>query len=237
MCDDDDLKQFPKPIPLPSWPANLRRSEGRTITLQQMQRKVALNAYRCSAPVSEYAFSMDEIREEERHENFGVFPLASLFNHSCAPNMAKVLLADWVFLRAGRDVAPGEELTQYYCDIRMPVEMRRKELSDLFGFTCGCPRCLFELKMQKDQTELWLHSWNFGLLACTAVFMALPGSFGCVCCWVSFFCSFIQGNRQEHHILLAPPIWTGSPSSDLLSPFLGEGSPTKIDKKKRVPLV
>ncbi|CAJ1397478.1 unnamed protein product [Effrenium voratum] len=160
MCDDDDLKQFPKPIPLPSWPANLRRSEGRTITLRQMQRKVALNAYRCSAPVSEYAFSMDQIREEERHENFGVFPLASLFNHSCAPNMAKVLLADWVFLRAGRDVAPGEELTQYYCDIRMPVEMRRKELSDLFGFTCGCPRCLFELKMQKDQTAEPLEPWR-----------------------------------------------------------------------------
>ena len=34
--------------------------------------------------------------EDQRHSNYGVFPLASLFNHSCAPNMCKVLLADWV---------------------------------------------------------------------------------------------------------------------------------------------
>ena len=34
--------------------------------------------------------------QDQRHSNYGVFPLASLFNHSCAPNMCKVLLADWV---------------------------------------------------------------------------------------------------------------------------------------------
>ncbi|CAK9003403.1 unnamed protein product [Durusdinium trenchii] len=119
-----------------------------------MRRKVDLNAYRCSPPVSEYAFTDDgqSNASKARSEAYGVFPLASLFNHSCAPNMSKVLLGKWVFLRAAREIPPGEELTQFYCDIRMPVEMRQKELSDL-PFGKSAKGCRFELLLDTESEE------------------------------------------------------------------------------------
>ena len=36
----------------------------------------------------------------------------SLFNHSCASNATKVLLSDWLFLRAARDLKAGEVVEQ-----------------------------------------------------------------------------------------------------------------------------
>ena len=167
MCDGEDLASFPDAVPLPAWPGNAyplhpeQHSAEHAISLQRMRRMVDLNAYRCASPVSEYAFVEEEPQrsEEERHECYGVFPLASLFNHTCTPNMSKVLLADWVFLRAARDISPGEELTQFYCDIRMPVDMRQKELSDLFGFNCGCGRCRFEMSLEKAAKDL-LEPWS-----------------------------------------------------------------------------
>eukprot|EP00930_Biecheleria_cincta_P083626 TRINITY_DN73161_c0_g1_i1.p1 TRINITY_DN73161_c0_g1~~TRINITY_DN73161_c0_g1_i1.p1 ORF type:complete len:377 (-),score=61.26 TRINITY_DN73161_c0_g1_i1:84-1082(-) len=74
--------------------------------------------------------------------------------------MSKVLLADWVFLRAARDVAVGEELTQYYCDVRMPVEMRQKELFELFEFKCNCSRCAFELELEGGPASGALKPWK-----------------------------------------------------------------------------
>lgn len=156
MCDGSDLAVFSKPVALRAWPGEMgrERSSSSSISLPSMRRKVDLNAYRCAPPVSDYAFADGSgAGEEERHSSYGVFPLASLFNHSCAPNMCKVLLADWVFLRAARDIEPCEELTQFYCDIRMPVEMRQKELSDLFGFSCTCPRCRFELQLESPSRD------------------------------------------------------------------------------------
>ena len=161
------MPAFPGAVPLPAWPREAyprcpeRCSPEHAISLQRMRRIVDLNAYRCASPVSEYAFVDGEPQrsEEERHESYGVFPVASLFNHTCTPNMSKVLLADWVFLRAAREISPGEELTQFYCDIRMPVDMRQKELKDLFGFTCDCPRCCFELSLQKAERGL-LEPWT-----------------------------------------------------------------------------
>lgn len=161
MCDGNDLAVFSKAVALRAWPGDLgrERSSASSISLRSMRQKVDLNAYRCAPPVSDYAFSEGGTGtgEDQRHSNYGVFPLASLFNHSCAPNMCKVLLADWVFLRAARDIEPFEELTQFYCDIRMPVEMRQKELSELFGFSCACSRCTFELQLEDgdESLELW----------------------------------------------------------------------------------
>lgn len=165
MCDGGDLPAFSKPVALRAWPGEMgRERSSSSISLPSMRRKVDLNAYRCAPPVSDYAFSEggtgSETGEEERHSSYGVFPLASLFNHSCAPNMCKVLLADWVFLRAARDIEPFEELTQFYCDIRMPVEMRQKELSELFGFSCACPRCRFELQLESNDGDGSLELWR-----------------------------------------------------------------------------
>lgn len=148
MCDGG-LLPLAAPVPLCLWPPKGHGSTDRAVDLCRMQRIVDLNAYRCAPPVSEYAFTTQDSTpsDAERHQTYGLFVLGALFNHSCAPNMAKVLLRDWVFLRAARDVEAGEELTQFYCDVRMPADMRQKELRDLFGFTCNCRRCAFEISL------------------------------------------------------------------------------------------
>ena len=57
--------------------------------------------------------------------------------------MSKVLLGDYLFLRASREILLGEELTQHYCDIRMPVEMRVQELQQVpLAITHPVSRCL-----------------------------------------------------------------------------------------------
>jgi len=152
-CVGGEQEALTRPVPLSSWPSDALHNAGTverrrdSISLPWLKRVVDLNAYRCSAPKSEYAFSRDDQvgqSDEERHSSYGLFLLGALINHSCAPNLSKVLLDDWVFLRAARDIANGEEVTQFYCDIRMPVKMRQRELLDLFGFLCDCPRCMLE---------------------------------------------------------------------------------------------
>ena len=47
----------------------------------------------------------------------GVYPLPSFFNHGCAPNACKVLVGHTMFVRAARDLAPGDAVTISYGDI------------------------------------------------------------------------------------------------------------------------
>jgi hypothetical protein len=75
---------------------------------------------------------------------YGVWPEASIFNHSCEPNVLKERSGRlWVF-RASRDVMKGEELCITYLggDERdFDVQGRRKRLHDEWGFICQCRKC------------------------------------------------------------------------------------------------
>ena len=128
---------------LRDWPGPLGPAENPVnVPIERMRRIVDLNAYRCSPPVTEYSFMPDDFvpeSEAERHQTYGLFLFGALVNHSCTPNVSKVLLSNWVFLRAARDIAAGEELVQYYCDIRMPVGLRQQELQRDFGGSASCP--------------------------------------------------------------------------------------------------
>ena len=80
-----------------------------------------------------------------------------MVDHSCAPNMSKVLLGDYLFLRASRDILMEEELTQHYCDIRMPVEMRVQELQQVsHAFTHPVSYCLSPSHTHSDSLSLVL---------------------------------------------------------------------------------
>jgi hypothetical protein len=45
-------------------------------------------------------------------------------------------------VRLLRPVACGEEVTIAYVDAVQPLEQRRAELYDKYGFVCGCERCV-----------------------------------------------------------------------------------------------
>lgn len=83
---------------------------------------------------------------------YGIWTLASFFNHSCAPNISKERQGrKWVFTAAplGGDLAvkSGTELSITYIrgeeDI-LRVEDRRRKLQDGWGFVCQCSKCSTE---------------------------------------------------------------------------------------------
>ena len=95
--------------------------------------------------------------EHPRHRGLrfgGVFVLASLVNHGCAPNVQ--LAPSWthssgaddgacetfsLVLRSTAKVACGDELRRSYVSAGLPRQERRALLSSGWGFECVCERC------------------------------------------------------------------------------------------------
>ncbi|GLI61413.1 hypothetical protein VaNZ11_003608 [Volvox africanus] len=76
----------------------------------------------------------------------GLWPEAALLNHSCCPNASLLVIGGAAYLRAGRPVLEGEELTVSYLGLGVfkDVAERRSRLRASHGFQCTCPRCLME---------------------------------------------------------------------------------------------
>jgi len=87
-----------------------------------------------------------------------LYPLVSLVNHSCIPNLKHTNLINQLKsehvegeivvmkLEAQRTILPGTELTIRYNDYTMSHLQRQKFLSEQWYFTCSCERC-------RDPTE------------------------------------------------------------------------------------
>ena len=91
--------------------------------------------------------SLTEITDLEAHG--GLYVLHSHMNHSCIPNISvrhldqRSALAR-ITVIARRDIEPGEELFITYVNPQMPLENRRKQVSE-WGFgECKCSRCMAE---------------------------------------------------------------------------------------------
>lgn len=76
---------------------------------------------------------------------FGVYPSASFFNHSCAPNLIKKRIGNELHFIALKDIDKDEELCIDYGNyLNEPVHIRRQQLKEWF-FDCGCSRCVKEM--------------------------------------------------------------------------------------------
>jgi hypothetical protein len=75
--------------------------------------------------------------------SIGIFPRIAKINHSCAPNAANVFSSPSgeriVF--AGRDIAPGDEITVTYAPLLQEASARRARLAQ-YGFRCACEACV-----------------------------------------------------------------------------------------------
>lgn len=78
---------------------------------------------------------------------FGVWPLASYFNHSCLPNVAKKRVGRaWEFW-AAHDIHEGDELCISYMggdEGELNLSERRGRSEDIWGFSCACVKCVAE---------------------------------------------------------------------------------------------
>ncbi|GFY39882.1 SET and MYND domain-containing protein 4 [Trichonephila inaurata madagascariensis] len=76
----------------------------------------------------------------------GIFPSASLMNHSCNPTVISSFCKNVLIVRAICDVEPGQEIFNCYGPHyrRMPREDRQRSLLEQYFFICECDACVNE---------------------------------------------------------------------------------------------
>lgn len=83
-----------------------------------------------------------KLYDEDFHDyGLGVFYPNCYINHSCNPNCVSIFINSSQYIKAIREISPGEEVTIAYCDIMQPKSERRAFLYSLFNFECHCARC------------------------------------------------------------------------------------------------
>lgn len=63
-------------------------------------------------------------------------------NHSCLPNSVRTFIGDIRFLRATRDIAAGEEITNQYISPEIDILDRQEKYRSTWGFDCDCKLCV-----------------------------------------------------------------------------------------------
>lgn len=89
------------------------------------------------------------IRLENQDELNGIYRIGCLLEHSCVPNCYFSFDANNGFklrVRAGRDIAKGENISIMYTNCLWGTQQRQEHLQLTKCFTCTCARC-------KDPTE------------------------------------------------------------------------------------
>lgn len=99
----------------------------------------------------------------------GIFPIASILNHSCTSNTIQYALDDFRYVcRAVTDIRQGEELTTNYFHFRyhfFGLTYRITELYSLWHFQCSCHRC-------HDVTEFGTHCDSIQCKNCSKGFLS-----------------------------------------------------------------
>jgi hypothetical protein len=82
------------------------------------------------------------VNDMMRMTGSGVYPLAALLNHSCAPNCILRYTGTGVLeVVASCEIAAGVELTHSYVDLVSTTTTRQERLQTTYGFDCTCARC------------------------------------------------------------------------------------------------
>lgn len=79
--------------------------------------------------------------EADRCIAIGCFPFASYFNHSCAPNLCRVMQDRRALFYAIHDIPKGTPLCISYTDAEKGTSERRHTLLSTYRFYCECGRC------------------------------------------------------------------------------------------------
>ena len=77
----------------------------------------------------------------------------SMANHSCCPSASSMAVGNSIFVRANRNLQPGEELQISYFDVLKPYQLRQ-ERTKSWSFQCECPRCSFERNLPSHLQEI-----------------------------------------------------------------------------------
>mmetsp|Transcript_57738 Transcript_57738/g.122822 ORF Transcript_57738/g.122822 Transcript_57738/m.122822 type:complete len:431 (-) Transcript_57738:94-1386(-) len=119
-------------------------AQGLELALLRIQSRVLCNCFGLSANSPDGA----EVGPEE---GWGVWPAASLFNHSCVPSLyiefsGRAQDRGRIAFRALRHIKAGSELSIAYGRSagRQSREARRVVMREHWRFDCGCARCRYD---------------------------------------------------------------------------------------------
>eukprot|EP00929_Paragymnodinium_shiwhaense_P033798 TRINITY_DN18497_c1_g1_i1.p1 TRINITY_DN18497_c1_g1~~TRINITY_DN18497_c1_g1_i1.p1 ORF type:complete len:906 (-),score=216.29 TRINITY_DN18497_c1_g1_i1:76-2793(-) len=83
----------------------------------------------------------------------GLWPLASLMNHSCLPSVTTVPVTKATLcIVAAYKLPAGAELSNRYFKLDLPAKIRQEELQERQEFLCACPRCAADLSELPEET-------------------------------------------------------------------------------------
>lgn len=112
-------------------------------TLQALQNAASHNSFSIRPSLTSGAYNAEFL-------GWGLWTAASIWNHSCVPNVAKRREGEgWVFVvdgrvNGGQGVQAGDELCFSYLggdEEDLSREERRDRLGTAWGFDCGCGIC------------------------------------------------------------------------------------------------
>lgn len=86
----------------------------------------------------------------------GTFPLSSLFNHSCAPNVVRVTVDDKLVFITSRPVTKDQQLFVCYRSnfLASTKEERQREIFKSYRFKCSCEACSKDFPTSENLVKL-----------------------------------------------------------------------------------
>jgi hypothetical protein len=90
--------------------------------------------------------------ENEKEIGSGIFPFASFFNHSCAPNVARITLDGQLIFIVLRPIEKNCQLFLCYRDdfLYTSRQDRQDEILKSYRFKCECEACVGDFGLLKD---------------------------------------------------------------------------------------
>ncbi|DBB01084.1 hypothetical protein WJX77_011591 [Trebouxia sp. C0004] len=117
------------------------------VAARKLASQDRINSYGIMAPLGPHG--------ERRIRGSGVYPMSSLLNHDCMPNVARYDYFDGpqednsiVEFRALHDIPADTQITQSYFPLSWSFEDRQQRCKAQYGFTCSCDRCQVEQHWQ-----------------------------------------------------------------------------------------
>ncbi|KZC08204.1 PREDICTED: SET and MYND domain-containing protein 4 [Dufourea novaeangliae] len=106
----------------------------------------------------------------------GIYPSASMMNHSCDPNIINIFMDQYLIVRASKDIATDEEVFNCYGPHyrHMSREQRQKVLMSQYCFICRCEPCI--------QPNLQHFLKRFNAMSCLKCNGALCNISNTLCC-------------------------------------------------------
>ncbi|KAJ8547240.1 hypothetical protein K7X08_010826 [Anisodus acutangulus] len=94
---------------------------------------------------------------------YGIYPMASFFNHDCLPNACRFEYVDSdvssgsnntdMIVRVIHDVDEGREICLSYFPVNFKYSERQQRLKEDYGFSCSCDRCVVEANWSDQEDD------------------------------------------------------------------------------------